>query len=363
MDIDYLIDKSIDDIDIVKYNDYLVANFNIGALYNEFLVFKFSLLKNYTLEEYCKLYKIPDLISKVRDKNIVFDDIKKCEFKILSHFNNKNDAINYKNKVLNDIVLVKKRELLINEFPSIETHVKRKPKYKNKTYIYKDGEREKVSKRLSELKKTPEHIAKIKASMLTSESRELRSSISKKVWENTDIRKKISIKQKERWKERREKLKDKKFDTYILGSDGFGHWKLSENLKFDNKAFGFIYLIESNIDGKKIKYIGKKQMLTGKSKTLLETNWKSYTSSSVYINEVINKHGINACTFTILMFGYSKSHLAYLETREHFIRNVYLNDEYVNGIINCRLGKSDKLIKNLNGINTLEYTNIKKSKK
>lgn len=126
-----------------------------------------------------------------------------------------------------------------------------------------------------------------------------------------------------------------------------GHWKTVNGVKFDETAHSFVYMITCP-NGK--KYIGKKNMkkiikrkpLKGKKRKRLcevETNWREYTSSSNIINEDIKKNGKSGYKFEILRMTYSKFECAYFETKIQFEKNVLFNDEYLNGIINCRLGK------------------------
>ena len=132
----------------------------------------------------------------------------------------------------------------------------------------------------------------------------------------------------------------------------FGHWILNENVKIDETTFGFIYEITNNVTNK--KYIGKKQCqsrikrkpLKGKKRNRInyvESDWKSYTSSSNEINEEIKKIGKENFTFKILRTCDSKWALAYFEIKEQIDREVLFKDEYLNGIINCRIGKAPKL--------------------
>jgi hypothetical protein len=132
----------------------------------------------------------------------------------------------------------------------------------------------------------------------------------------------------------------------------FGHWILNENVKIDETTFGFIYEITNDVTNK--KYIGKKQCqsrikrkpLKGKKRNRIdyvESDWKSYTSSSNEINEEIKKIGKENFTFKILRTCDSKWALAYFEIKEQIDREVLFKDEYLNGIINCRIGKAPKL--------------------
>ena len=125
-----------------------------------------------------------------------------------------------------------------------------------------------------------------------------------------------------------------------------GHWEglLTEA----TLPFGFVYKIINLTNDR--KYIGKKQCLTLKKRPPLkgkknrriseiETDWKSYTSSSKELNRDIIELGKENFKFEILYWCNSKSELAYLETLLQFKEEVLLRDDYYNGIINIRLGK------------------------
>lgn len=136
-----------------------------------------------------------------------------------------------------------------------------------------------------------------------------------------------------------------------------GHW--TTKLNIDDKAlpYGFIYVITNIVNGK--KYIGKKQMksvkklkpLKGKKNKRhfdIETDWKTYTSSSNELNADIEKHGKDKFTFEIVWLCESKFELAYYEAKRQFDNDVLLRDDFYNGIINCRIGRApDALLKKL----------------
>lgn len=132
-----------------------------------------------------------------------------------------------------------------------------------------------------------------------------------------------------------------------------GHW-VTDLTEIPENAFGFIYCITCNVNG--IKYLGKKQMIsnrtkpplkgkTRKRKVQVESDWKSYTSSSNELNEMIEKYGKSAFEFRIIRFGNSKSELAYYEAKEQFACDALLKKEYLNGIINLRISKIKGVLK------------------
>lgn len=129
-----------------------------------------------------------------------------------------------------------------------------------------------------------------------------------------------------------------------------GHWKVYQAVPED--AFGFIYEIVNTISGK--KYIGKKQMkrkirrlpLKGKKRKrvdYVDSDWKTYTGSSDALNIDIAANGKDKFVFKILKFCNSKFELSYFEAKMQFEKDVLLNEDYYNGIINCRIGKPPKL--------------------
>lgn len=126
-----------------------------------------------------------------------------------------------------------------------------------------------------------------------------------------------------------------------------GHWttKLTE---IPEDAYGFIYVITNKINNK--KYIGKKQILSkrklkplkgkiNKRSKIVETDWKSYTSSSFDVQNDIKSHGKDNFSFEIIKFCYSKSEMAYYEAKEQFDKDALISEDYYNGIINLRISK------------------------
>ena len=126
-----------------------------------------------------------------------------------------------------------------------------------------------------------------------------------------------------------------------------GHWEgiLEENTDL---PYGFIYKITNLTNDK--KYIGKKQCksirkrppLKGKKNKRryeVETDWKSYTSSSNQLNEDLEVLGKDSFRFEVLRWCDSKWELSYYEAKLQFEEEVLLKDDYYNGIINLRIGK------------------------
>jgi hypothetical protein len=129
----------------------------------------------------------------------------------------------------------------------------------------------------------------------------------------------------------------------------FGHWVNCTSINVEELPYGFLYLIENKLTNK--KYIGKKQIksvkklkpLKGKKNKRhfdIETDWKTYTSSSNDVNSDILTYGKDNFSFSIIRFCDSKSEMAYFEAKLQFEENVLLREDYYNGIINLRIGKN-----------------------
>ena len=125
-----------------------------------------------------------------------------------------------------------------------------------------------------------------------------------------------------------------------------GHWEgvLEENIDL---PYGFIYKITNLTNDK--KYIGKKQCQSIKKRPPLkgkknkrhekiETDWKTYTSSSNELNKDLEQLGKDNFKFEILRWCDSKWELSYYEARLQFKEEVLLRNDYYNGIINVRIG-------------------------
>jgi len=115
---------------------------------------------------------------------------------------------------------------------------------------------------------------------------------------------------------------------------------------------GFVYLITNTTTGQ--KYIGKKLAkfkttkppLKGKKnkrRGTKESDWREYYGSSDRLNADVATLGADKFTREILYFCKGRGEMSYIEAREQFDRRVLETDEYYNGIINVRVGGSDKL--------------------
>ena len=118
--------------------------------------------------------------------------------------------------------------------------------------------------------------------------------------------------------------------------------------------YGFVYCITNRATNK--KYIGKKFFWKAKTlpitktrkrrkKLKVESDWRDYWGSNKHLQEDVEKCGQEMFYREILHLCKTKGECAYMETKEQFDREVLLNEDYYNGIINCRIGS--KSVKNL----------------
>jgi len=109
---------------------------------------------------------------------------------------------------------------------------------------------------------------------------------------------------------------------------------------------GFVYNITNLTNDK--KYIGKKllkfsrtkQVKGKKKKILIESDWKNYYGSSKELQADITELGIFSFKREILEFCKTKGHCNYLEAKLQFNHNVLERDDYYNGWISVKVGRS-----------------------
>lgn len=112
---------------------------------------------------------------------------------------------------------------------------------------------------------------------------------------------------------------------------------------------GFVYLITNLSDNK--KYVGKKTLISkrklpplkGKTRRrtkIVESNWQDYFGSSEEVNALVEEHGRDNFKREILHLCKSKGEMSYLELKEQMAREVLLDDEYYNGILQVKIHRS-----------------------
>ena len=129
---------------------------------------------------------------------------------------------------------------------------------------------------------------------------------------------------------------------------------------------GFVYLITNKKTGQ--KYVGKKLAKFKTTKPPLkgrknkrrgykESDWKTYYGSSDRLNADVQALGEKHFTREILYLCKGRGEMSYIEAREQFDRRVLETDDYYNGIINVRVGGSDKLKQAL--LEPVSYTHLR----
>jgi hypothetical protein len=126
--------------------------------------------------------------------------------------------------------------------------------------------------------------------------------------------------------------------------------------KIPEGAVGFIYEMEAIIDGKAVRYIGKKNFYSTVKKKLgkkaiaamtdkraskytfvSKTNYQNYYSSNAVLQDA-HKAGIPIKRFMVRIC-FSKTELTYHETKFQFVREVLEKEEYLNANILGRFYK------------------------
>lgn len=144
-------------------------------------------------------------------------------------------------------------------------------------------------------------------------------------------------------------LTDQKYDNPWIYEDKEFY---SENI---GDYVGFVYEIHDTITNS--KYIGKKQFgmkksrppLKGKKRRrieYLESDWKTYYGSNEILKEAAQTADDKTpYKRTILRLCKSKSEMSYFESKEIFVRDALLREDYFNSWISCRINANT--LKNL----------------
>ena len=118
---------------------------------------------------------------------------------------------------------------------------------------------------------------------------------------------------------------------------------------------GFVYKITNIISGrayigKKLKFFTKSSIKTvtlksgikkkKKVKKQVESDWRTYWSSSVDLQQDVKELGEENFTREILFYCQSKAECTYRESSEQFRLKVLESDDFYNGQISCRIHKS-----------------------
>ena len=109
---------------------------------------------------------------------------------------------------------------------------------------------------------------------------------------------------------------------------------------------GFVYEITELHTNK--KYIGKKNFWKPKTlpknskrkrriRTRVESDWRSYFSSSGLLTEKVEEFGENAFRRVILKLCKTKGEMSYYEAKLQFEKDVLFKEEYYNEFIGCKI--------------------------
>jgi hypothetical protein len=116
-------------------------------------------------------------------------------------------------------------------------------------------------------------------------------------------------------------------------------------------SFGFVYEI-TNLSNNR-KYVGKKfftrsgrKQVKGKIKKVrLSSDWRTYWSSSESLKADVKSLGEENFTRKILYLCKTKSECSYKETKEIFMRDALLTEEFYNSWVSCKIHKAHVLNK------------------
>jgi len=112
---------------------------------------------------------------------------------------------------------------------------------------------------------------------------------------------------------------------------------------------GFVYCLTDTVNGK--KYIGKKKFWskitrpplkgkTRKRREIKESDWQNYFGSSSETQALVEEFGASRFHREILHLCETAGIMGYLELKEQMDRQVLLDDNYYNGIIQARIHRS-----------------------
>lgn len=112
---------------------------------------------------------------------------------------------------------------------------------------------------------------------------------------------------------------------------------------------GFVYLITEIPTGK--KYVGKKIFynkvskppLKGKSRrriTKKSSDWETYFGSNEELKKAVDENGPNMYKREILHLCRSKAEMGYLESKEIFLRDALLKEDYFNSWVSARIQRN-----------------------
>lgn len=119
-----------------------------------------------------------------------------------------------------------------------------------------------------------------------------------------------------------------------------------KEFEYDDQWYGFIYLIENLVNGR--KYIGRKFLTKAGYKTVnkkrkkirVESDWASYYGSSPSLAKDIELYGQDKFRRTILKLCKSRGECNYWETKMIFDADAILDGTYYNSWVQCKIQAS-----------------------
>ena len=119
-----------------------------------------------------------------------------------------------------------------------------------------------------------------------------------------------------------------------------------KEFEYDDQWYGFIYLIENLVNGK--KYIGRKFLTKAGYKTVnkkrkkirVESDWATYYGSSPSLAKDIELYGHDKFKRTILRLCKSRGECNYFETKMIFDADAILDGNYYNTWVQCKIQSS-----------------------
>jgi len=121
-------------------------------------------------------------------------------------------------------------------------------------------------------------------------------------------------------------------------------WLLCDSEYIDDGLnFGFVYMIENTITGR--KYIGRKyftaagyKQINGKRKKIRKpSDWQTYYGSNETLQREVEQLGKDKFVRTILHLCKSKSECSYFETKEIFKHDALLREDFYNQWVTCKI--------------------------
>lgn len=136
-------------------------------------------------------------------------------------------------------------------------------------------------------------------------------------------------------------------DKTIDELEGKNKWSLKK-LDIENNL-GMVYQITDIKTGE--YYIGQKKFWVNKKypplkgykrnrRKWVESDWRTYNSSSNVLQDRIRRHGTRRFRFDVLWVCKNKAEMNYLELREQVTRDVLLDSKCLNGIIQVRISRN-----------------------